>query len=151
MKRSARRATLPKRLQRVQSDVERVIGRGYRVALGALPAGPRKAVKDLADQLEATAEQVTERGEQVLKLAQKRRKALITRLEKAAKAFERNGERAVARGTKLVASFEQAAADAVRPWARRLDIAALSEVEEIGKRLAQIERKIANGTRRRAA
>jgi hypothetical protein len=151
MKKGSRRGAFPKRLQRVQNEVERAISRGYHVALEALPPGTRKAVKDLAGQFEVTAEQVTERGERVLKLAQKRRKALIARVERAAKAFERRSERAVARSTKLIASFEQAAAEAVRPLARRLDIAALSDVEQLSKRLSQVERKLANGTRRAAA
>ena len=146
------RATgLPKRLQQARTEAERAISRGYKTALEALPAGPRKVVKDVADQLEATAEQVTERGEKVLNLAAKRRKALVAQIEKAAKAFERRGERVLARSGKLVARFEQAAADAVRPFARRLDIAALSELEQLQKRLVQVERKLSNGKRRAAA
>jgi hypothetical protein len=151
MKKGTKRVGLPKRLQRVQVEAERAISRGYKAALETLPSGPRKVVKDFADQLEATAEELSERGEKILKQAEKRRKAFVARVDKAARAFERRGERVLTRGSKLVASFERAVADAVRPVARRLDIAALSELELLSKRLAQIERRLANGTRRAAA
>ena len=50
-----------------------------------------------------------------------------------------------------LAGVERTAADVVRPLARRLDIAALSEVEDLSKRLALLERKLVHGARRRAA
>lgn len=155
MKKNTRRGALPKRIQRVQAQAEKAISRSYKAALELLPAGPRKVVKDVASQLEATAEQLTERGEKALKTAEKQRKALLSRVEKAAKAFERRSGRALTtvetRGAKLVETFQQAAADVVRPIVRRLDIATLSEVEQLGKRLSQVERRLANGTRRAAA
>ena len=150
-----RRTGLPKQVKRVQAEAEKAISRGYKATLELLPAGPRKVVKDLANQLETTAEELTTRGQKVLKLADKRRKALVERVEHAAKTFERRSERALntieRRGSNLVSRVERTAADVLRPLARRLDIAALSQVEELGKRLAQLERKLVNGARRRAA
>ena len=150
-----RRTGLPKQVKRVQAEAEKAISRGYKATLELLPAGPRKVVKELASQIETTAEELTERGQKVLKLADKRRKAVVERVEHAARRFERRSERALnmieTRGGKLVARVERTAADVLRPLARRLDIAALSEVEQLGKRLAQLERKLANGARRRAA
>jgi hypothetical protein len=149
----ARRTGLPKQVKRAQA--EKAISRGYKATLELLPAGPRKVVKELANQLETTAEELTARGQKVLKLADKRRKALVERVERAARTFERRGERALntieSRGNKLVARVERTAADVVRPLARRLDIAALSEVEQLSKRLTLLERKLVHGARRRAA
>ncbi len=155
MKKTTRRVTVPKRLEQVRVEAQRAMRRGYETTLELLPAGPRKALKELASQIETTAEELTKRGQKALKAAAKRRKALVGRVEKVVKAFERRGERARAtvetQGTKLVATVEQAAADIVRPLARRLDIATLSDVERLGKRLAQLERKLGNGARRAAA
>jgi hypothetical protein len=150
-----RRTGLPKQVKRVRAEAEKAIGRGYKATLELLPAGPRKVVKELASQLETTTEELTARGQKVLRLADKRRKALVERVERAARTFERRGERALnrieSRGSKLVARVERTAADVVRPLARRLDIAALSEVEDLSKRLALLERKLVHGARRRAA
>jgi hypothetical protein len=154
MKRTTRRTVLPKRLQRVQSEAERAIGRGVKAALELLPAGPRKAVKELAGQFEATAQELAARGERVLKVAQKRRTALLHRVEKVTKAFERRGARArtvlAARGTRLAAAIERGAVDVVRPLARRLDLATQSELAQLSKRLTQLERRL-QSTRRAAA
>lgn len=153
--RKARRNGLPKQVKRVQAEAEKAISRGYKATLELLPAGPRKVVKELATQLETTTEDLTARGQKVLKLADKRRKALVGRVENAARVFERRSERALARiesrGSKLVARVERTAADVLRPLARRLDLAARSEVEELSKRLAHVERKLVTGARRRAA
>ena len=155
MKKTTRRVAVTRRLERVQAEAQRAINRGYHATLELLPAGPRKAVKELASQIETTAEELAKRGQKALKSAEKRRKAFVGGVEKVAKAFERRGQRARAtvetQGTKLVATVEQAAADIVRPLARRLDIATLSDVERLGKRLAQVERRLGNGTRRAAA
>jgi hypothetical protein len=155
MKKTTRRTTVTKRFERVQAEAERAVRRGYHATLELLPAGPRKAVKALASQLESTAEELNERGQKMFKAAEKRRKALLGRVEKAVTTVERRSARALTtlekRGVKLVTNVEQTVAGLVRPVARRLDLAALSEVEELGKRLAQLERKLANGTRRAAA
>jgi len=150
-----RRVTMPKRLERVQAEAKRAIGRGYKATLEFLPAGPRKAVKELASQLEAAAGDLTKRGEKALKVVEKRRTALLGRVEKAVRSFERRGERALAtvetQSSKFAATVEHRAVQVVKPLVRRLDIAAASEVEKLSKRLAHLERKLANGARRAAA
>ena len=155
MKKATRRTVLTKRFERVQAEAERAVRRGYHATLELLPAGPRKAVKELASQLESAAEELNERGQKVLKAAEKRRKALIGQVEKAVTTVERRSARALTalekRGTKLVTNVEQTVAGLVRPVARRLDLAARSEVEILSKRLAQLERKLTHGTRRAAA
>lgn len=153
MKKTTRRVGLAKRFERVQTEAERVISRGYKATLELLPPGPRKTVKEFTGQIEAAAEALNKRGQQALKLAEKRRKALVGSVEKAARAFSRRSERALEamETTRLAATVEQAAADFVRPLARRLDIATLSDVERLSKRLAHLERKLGNGTRRAAA
>src|SRR5262245_3938857 len=136
MKKTTARVTVQKRIAKAQVEAERAISRGYKAALELLPSGPRKVVKDFASQIEPTAEQLSERGEKAFKLADKRRRALLGQVEKAAKAFERRSTRALAtveaRSNKLRARIEQAAADAVRPIARTLDLATLSDVKQLG-------------------
>lgn len=162
MKKKTKRTALPKRVQRAQAEAEKAISRGYKATLDLLPAGPRKVVKDLASQIETTAEDLSERGQKVFKLAEKRRKAFVDRVEKAAKSLEKQSGRALAtldrrtaklvdtvgnRGVKFVTTVEQVAADVLRPIAKRLDIAPLSELEDLSKRLAQVERKLTTGRR----
>jgi hypothetical protein len=151
MKKTTRRVTVPKRLQRVQAEAERVIGRGYKATLELLPAGSRKAVKELASQVETTAGALTKRSQAALKAMEKQRKALLGRVGKAVRTFERNRERAFARvevqSNKLAAAVEHRAAQVVKPLVRRFDIAAASELEKLSKRLAQVERKLAGGRR----
>lgn len=155
MKKSTRRMGLSSRLGRVQAQAERTIGRGYRATLELLPPRSRKAVKGLADQIGSTAEELTARGRQAVKVIEKRRQALRGRVAQEVKGFARRGERARAavetRGTELVATVERRFAQVLKPLARRLDIATASEVERLSKRLAQLERKLTTGTRRAAA
>lgn len=155
MKKTTRRTGLLKRLEQVQADAQHVIGRGYEATLELLPPRPRKAVKELASQIETTTEDLTARGRQALKAMEKRGQALQGRVESRVKAFARRGERTRAaverRGTKLVATVEQRVARVLKPLARRLDIATASELERLSKRLAQLERKLGTGTRRAAA
>jgi polyhydroxyalkanoate synthesis regulator phasin len=155
MKKTTRREALGRRLERVRMEAERTIGRGYRATLELLPVGPRKAVKELASQVEAASEDLTKRGQKALKAVVKQRKTLLGRVEKAVRALERRRDRAVAtverQGTKLAATFEERAAQAIKPVVRRLDIATASDVERLSKRLTQLERKLAISARRAAA
>jgi len=155
MKKTTRRVGVTTRLNRIQSEAERAISRGYRATLELLPAGPRKAVKEFTSQLEATAENLSKRGQRALNAVERQRKTLRRRVDQAVRAVERRGERALAtveaQRTKLVATVERRAVQAVKPLARRLDLATGSDVERLGKRLAHLERRLANGTRRAAA
>ena len=155
MKKTTRRVGVTTRLNRIQSEAERAISRGYRATLELLPAGPRKAVKEFTSQLEATAEDLSKRGQRALNAVERQRKTLRRRVDQAVRAVERRGERALAtvetQRTKLVATVERRAAQAVKPLVRRLDLATASDVERLGKRLAHLERRLANGTRRAAA
>jgi len=155
MKKTTRRVGVTTRLNRIQSEAERAISRGYRATLELLPAGPRKAVKEFTSQLEATAEDLSKRGQRALNAVERQRKTLRRRVDQAVRAVERRGERALAtveaQRTKLVATVERRAVQAVKPLARRLDLATGSDVERLGKRLAHLERRLANGTRRAAA
>jgi len=154
MKKTTRRVGLPKRLERVQAEAERAISRGYNATLGLLPAAPRKAVKEFAHQLEATAETLSKRGQQAFKSVERRGKALVNRVERAVRAVERRGERALAsvetQGAKLASTVEQRAARIVRPLARRLEIATLTDVERLSRRVAQLERRRSGGVKRAA-
>jgi hypothetical protein len=155
MKKTTRRTGLSKRLEQVQANAQRAIGRGYEATLELLPPRSRKAVEELASQIETTAEDLTARGRQALKAMEKRGQALQGRVESRVKAFARRGDRTRAaverRGTNLVATVEQRVARVLKPLARRLDIATASELERLSKRLAQLERKLSTGTRRAAA
>jgi hypothetical protein len=145
MKKTTRRGSLPKRLERAQAQAERAINRGYSATLDLLPAAPRKAVKELAHQLESTAEALTKRGQRVFKSVERRGRELVSRVERAVRAVERRRERAVARvetqRAKLASTVEHGAARIVRPLVRRLEIATLPDVERLSRRVAQLERR----------
>ena len=155
MKKSKRRTGLTARFGQAQANAERALGRGYDATLQILPPRSRKAVQQLASQIGATAEDVGARGRQVLRAVSKQRQVLQDRLEQGVRRVGRRGERARAaletRGTRLIGTIERQAAAIVKPLVRRLDIAAASEVEQLRKRLAQLERKLATGGRRAAA
>jgi len=154
MARTTRRTGMAKRLGTVQAQAERVISRGYETTLGMLPPGPRQAVKDLAKQLEATADELSKRRAQTVKAVVKRSKALNERVASAARSMERRRNRVLTtaekRGTALLSTVERRVAEVLRPIARRLELATVRDLEQLTRRLAQLERKL-NGSRRRAA
>jgi len=145
---------MAKRLGTVQTQAERVISRGYATTLGMLPPGPRQAVKDLAKQLEATADELSKRRNQTVKAVAKRSKVLSERVASAVRSVERNGSRALAtaekRGAALLSTVERQVAEVLRPIARRLELATVRDLEQLTRRLALLERKL-SGSRRRAA
>jgi len=145
MKKNGRRAGLAKRISRVQARAERAATHGYRATLDLLPNGPRKAVKQATHQLEAQAEELSRRSQKALGEVEKRSQALIGRVEKALKTVGRRGERLLAtvdtRRAQLIATLEKAVAEAVRPLAHGLDLATLSDLERLSRRLTQLERK----------
>jgi len=145
MKKETRRGSLPRRLERVQTQAERAINRGYSATLDLLPPAPRKAVKELAHQLETTAEALSKRGQRAFRLVERRGRALVSRVEQAVRAVERRRERAVARveaqRARFASTVEHGAARIVRPLVHRLEIATLPDVERLSRRVAQLERK----------
>jgi len=145
MKRNARRNGLVKRLGKVQAQAERALTRGYHATLDLLPDGPRKAVKQVTHQLEAQAGELSRRSQKALGEVEKRSQVLIGRVEKAVRTVGRRGERVLAavdtRRANLLATLERRVADAVRPVAHGLDLATLSDLERLSRRLTQLERK----------
>jgi hypothetical protein len=151
MKKTAKRTRAAARFERAQADAERAIGRGYEATLRLLPPRSRKAVKQLASQIGSTAEDMRARGREALRTVEKQGEALRERFELAIERRERVRAALQRRGAELVTAFERQLARAVKPFVRRFDIAAASEVEQLRKRLAQLERKLAAGARRAAA
>lgn len=161
-----------KRVRKGQVEAEKVLARGYKATLKALPPGPRKAVQGVADQLEVAADELTRRGKQTLHAVEKRGKTLAGGAEKAVAGLERRRRSLFAQAERLVADLdrrrgralqaaekriaaalhrvergaarlEQRVAAAIRPLAKRLDLAAQSEIDRLTKRVAQLERKLA--------
>ena len=151
MKKTAKRTGVAARFERAQADAERAIGRGYEATLRLLPPQSRKAVKRLASQIGSTAEDVRARGRDALRAVEKQGDALRDRFERAIERRERTRAAIQRRGAELVTAFERRLVRAVKPFVRRFDIAAASEVEQLRKRLAQLERKLGAGARRAAA
>ena len=157
MRRSVLKA-VPKRVEQVQTEAEKVIARGYKAALGRLPVGSRKAVKEFTGQVEEATEELSRRGKRMLTMAEKRGKTLWGRFDKALTVLERRGNRAVKAAGKSVAAvqvsleksvsrLERRAIAALRPMVRRLDIATHSDIEKLSKRVAQLERRLARRTK----
>jgi len=166
MKKTTRRVRLTKQLGRVQAEAERVLNRGYEATLDLLPDGPREAVEELASQLETQRTALRKRGQRVLKVVEQRRKAVVSGIEKQGKVLlsgveqavrtaSRRSERALstveARRARLIGILERRTAQVVERLAHGLDLATLGDVERLSRRLAQIERRRSNGTRRAAA
>jgi polyhydroxyalkanoate synthesis regulator phasin len=140
---------------RVQQEALRAVRRGYEVTLDLLPSRSRRAVEELADRLETVAGDWNRRRRRALQAADSRRKLLAHRLDGALKALERTRRRALTdaerRGSKLAESVEQRVIAAMRPLARRLEIVTVRDLQALNRRLAHLERKLGNGTRRTAA
>lgn len=155
MARTARRTGVAQRLQRVQADAERALSRGYRAALDVLPPSPRKAVKRLASQIEDTADELIKRRRQTAKAVAKQRKLLSDRVGDIVHRLERSRDRALAtaerRGTAFIDTVEGTVAAAIRPMIRRLNIVTVRDLEQLSRRLADVERKLNGAARRRAA
>lgn len=154
MKKSTRRVGLPKQLGRIQAEAEKAINRGYRATLELLPERPRKVVKELTSQIEAGANDLAKRSEKAFKTVEKRGNELVGRVEKAVRTLERRSGRVLTtvetQGAKLISTIEHRAAQVVRPLVRRLDIATLSDIERLSRRLAQLERRRTVGVKRAA-
>ena len=145
MARNARRKGLTTAIGRVQAQAERALSRGYKATLELLPDGPRKAVKQVASQLEAQASGFGRRGQKALNGVEKQSEALRQRIERALKVVERRSGRALAsvdaQRARLVTTLERRVADVVRPLAHGLDLATLSDIERLSRRVALLERK----------
>ena len=107
---------LPKRLEAMRHDVEKAARRVWHDATELLPAGPRKRVREFAENMERTR----------------------TRLQRR---VERTRADAEARGERLVETVTHRAEKALNPIVHRLDVASRSEVERLKKRVAVLERR----------
>jgi F0F1-type ATP synthase membrane subunit b/b' len=115
---------LPKRVEKARARAEKIVGSAWKQTLDALPARPRKAVKDVAAQLERATTDFRRRRERALKE--------VTGALKEARARRRN----------LVATFEKRAAAAVKPLVARLDVASRADVDRLARRISQLERRM---------
>jgi hypothetical protein len=169
---------IPKRVGKVQAEAEKALGRGYRATLKALPAGPRKVVREFAEQIEETADDLTRRGKRTLRTVEQRGKTLTGRVEKAVEGLQKRGKKLVGRferafadlgrrrdralktATKQVksavasletsvAGLERRTVGAINPIVQRLEIATHADLEKLSRRVAQLERK--NGRRTKLA
>jgi len=107
---------LPKQLRQARTRTEKLVNRTWKQALGLLPAGPRKQVRNAAARFEKTATNLQKRGDRAVKNARKRGGDLVNRVE-----------------TRVV--------EAIKPVVHRLDIATRNDVERLNRRVAQLERR----------
>lgn len=140
---------LTKAVEGVLKQARGAVDRSWKATLKALPDGSEKAVRDLS-----------KRVDQMAKDLRKSRKDLTKRVEKTVNDIDRRGRRAFARvekrGNEILGNAEERTAGALKPLAKRLDIASHSEVAALQKRLARVESKISSAKarpvrRRRAA
>ncbi len=153
MKRNPVLAALPKRIEKVQADAEKVINRGVKATLQLLPPGPRKAVRELGSQLDGAAGELRARGRKVLRGVERRGEKVAGQVEAAVAGAERRGGRAVRNlereAAKILSAFEAGARTVLSAVSERLDIASAHDVARLSKRVANLERKIP--ARKRAA
>jgi hypothetical protein len=146
-------AALPKRIEKVQADAEKVINRGVKATLQLLPPGPRKAVREFGSQLDGAAGQLRARGRKVLRGVERRGERVAGQVEAAVAGAERRGGRAVRNlereAAKVLSAFEASARTVLSAVSERLDIASAHDVALLSKRVANLERKIP--ARKRAA
>ena len=160
---------LPKRVEKAQARAEKVARRTWKSAFDALPPSTRKALKrqSLFRDLPKRVEKVQARVEKVARrtwksvfdaLPPQARKALkraATRVETEATKLDRRRERALERvekqGRELFANVESRAASAAKPLVHRLDVASRRDVERLHKRLTQLERKLSQREKHKAA
>lgn len=112
----------PKQVDRTRVRAEKLAKR----ALDLLPKNSRKMVKDVTSRVEKATRDLQRRSERAMKDAEAQRK-------------------------KLVSAVERGAADVVKPLVDRLDIASRADVNRLSRRIAQLERKVQQQTRRAAA
>jgi polyhydroxyalkanoate synthesis regulator phasin len=110
-------AALPKQLRTVRHDIERAARRAWKEAVDALPAAPRKAVRNLVQEFERATAQV-------------RKRVKKTRAD------------VEARGERLVDTVTERAEKVLNPMVRRLDVASRSDVDRLRKRIAALEKRI---------
>ncbi|MBX3026446.1 hypothetical protein KF840_16180 [bacterium] len=154
-KRTTKRGTvltaLPKGVRRVQAEAEKALHEGYKATLGMLPPGPRKAVRDLGSQLDEAASELRARGRKALRGVERRREAVVDRVEAVVARAEKRGGRAVRtierESEKWLEAFGTGARRMVRAVAGRLDVASAHDVALLNKRVALLERKLTSRTR----
>lgn len=156
-KRTTKRGTvltaLPTGMRRARAEAEKALHEGYKATLGILPPGPRKAVRELGSQLDEAATALRSRGRKVLRGVERRREAVVDRVEAVVARAEKRGGRAVRtlerESAKWIEAFGTGARRAVRAVAERLDVASAHDVSLLSKRVALLERKLT--ARKRAA
>ena len=117
---------LPKRVEKIRTRAEEMIGRAWRETLALLPPRPRKAVKDAVARVEKAAAELERRRERAVKAVERQRKDLVARVE----------HRAVG---------------AVKPLVHRLEVASRHDVEMLSRRLSRIEHRLARQPKRERA
>lgn len=152
-KRRAVLAELPKRLERVQNEAEKAVNRGVKATMQRLPAGARKAVREIGAQVDGAATDLRKRGRSVLRVIDRRREAVADQVEETVNRFEKRAERTLHRvereSGKWLEAFETGARRALHDLLARLDVASNRDVERLARRVAMLERKLA--ARRHAA
>jgi len=133
----------------VLEQAQAVLSRSWKATLKALPAAPGEVVQNLS-----------KRVDQIAKDVRKGRKGLVKRIEKTIQQLDRRRQRVLAtvekRSSAIVDAAEERTAEALKPLAKRLDLASHTHVEELQKRLARVESKLSGPKaqtrpRRRAA
>jgi polyhydroxyalkanoate synthesis regulator phasin len=142
---------LPKRIQRVQAEAEKALQQGYKATLGMLPPGPRKAVRELGNQLDDAATTLRARGRKVLHTVERRGEAVADRVERVVAEAEKRRARALRRlereRAKWLEAVEMGARRVLRTMADRLDVASAHDVAQLSKRVSMLERKLTARTR----
>ena len=134
MRRSPRLRPLLPALRRARREAKQVWRRSYRAALAWAPAAARQAVSALGDELEHQASALRRR---VLRPAERAVAQLGRRGQRVATAFARERRQ-------WLASARAESRRLVRGTIAPLDLASAERVEQLAKRLAHLEQRLAS-------
>lgn len=117
---------IPKQIERARVQVRRLTEDTMEQALELIPAGSKKAIKEMS-----------------------------VRVEKATHNFQKQSERAMKdmndRRRKLLSTMEKRANEIIQPLVERFSVASRADVERLHKRLSDLEKKVQHQQRRVAA
>lgn len=111
------RDALPRRLTELRRTVQKRAQKGLNEVAGLLPPAPRKAVKRLTADVERAQKDLRKGAEKA-----------ITQVRK--------------RAEELTGKVQERIEDVVTPLVRRLDVASRADVNQLNKRVRELERRV---------
>ncbi len=139
MKRAAKKQNVIDEISSAFEDAvdraEELLSRGWEAAMDAMPREAEKTIDDWTKQTRKLSRDLDKQRKQVVKRVEK----TIADLDKRRARLEKQAEKRI---DGIVGSVERSVGDAVRPVAKRLDLASSSEVTSLKRRMTQLEKQV---------